>query len=98
VIGTIPADRRPSLEGLQLYRAGASEANPYGYRGQIAIREQFTMTNQLRALLENPNAVLSAQAIEEAAVASGMRTMTQDAMLKVIAGETTLDEILRVVG
>ncbi len=98
VTDTIPEERRPNLEGLQLYHPGASEANPYGYKGQIAIREQFTMTNQLRALLENPNAMLSAQAIEEAAVASGMRTMTQDAMLKVIAGETTLEEILRVVG
>jgi type II secretory ATPase GspE/PulE/Tfp pilus assembly ATPase PilB-like protein len=56
------------------------------------------MTSQLRTLLENPNSVLTSQAIEEAAVASGMRTMTQDAMLKVIAGETSLDEILRVVG
>jgi type II secretory ATPase GspE/PulE/Tfp pilus assembly ATPase PilB-like protein len=94
----MPASMRPSTEGLQLYRAGQSEENPYGYKGQIAIREQFTMTNQLRALLENPEAVLTAQAIEEAAVASGMRTMAQDAMLKVIAGETTLEEILRVVG
>jgi type II secretory ATPase GspE/PulE/Tfp pilus assembly ATPase PilB-like protein len=98
VIDTMPASMRPSTEGLQLYRAGQSEENPYGYKGQIAIREQFTMTNQLRALLENPEAVLTAQAIEEAAVASGMRTMAQDAMLKVIAGETTLEEILRVVG
>jgi type II secretory ATPase GspE/PulE/Tfp pilus assembly ATPase PilB-like protein len=98
VIDTMPASLRPSTEGLQLYRSGQSDENPFGYKGQIAIREQFTMTNQLRALLENPEAVLTAQSIEEAAVASGMRTMTQDAMLKVIAGETTLEEILRVVG
>jgi type II secretory ATPase GspE/PulE/Tfp pilus assembly ATPase PilB-like protein len=98
VVTSMPEDRRPSLEGLQLYTAGSSEVNPYGFRGQIAIREQFTMTSQLRTLLENPNSVLTSQAIEEAAVASGMRTMTQDAMLKVIAGETSLDEILRVVG
>ena len=98
VVDSMPEALRPNLEGLQLYRAGQSEANPYGYQGQIAIREQFTMTKQLRALLEDSDAVLTAQAIEEAATASGMRTMTQDAMLKVIAGETTLEEVLRVVG
>ncbi len=98
VVESLPEDLRPNLDGLQLYHAGSSEENPYGYRGQIAIREQFTMTNKLRSLLENPGSVLSAQTIEEAAAASGMRTMQQDAMLKVIAGETTLDEILRVIG
>ncbi len=98
VVATLPDDQRPNLDGLQLYRAGSSEENPYGFRGQIAIREQFTMTSQLRTLLEHPGAVLSTQTIEEAAAASGMRTMRQDAMLKVIAGETSLDEIMRVIG
>jgi type II secretory ATPase GspE/PulE/Tfp pilus assembly ATPase PilB-like protein len=98
VMATIPESQRPNIEGLQLYRAGSSEENPYGFKGQIAIREQFTMTKQLRALLEDPKSMLSSQTIEEAAAASGMRTMGQDAMLKVIAGETTLEEVLRVIG
>jgi type II secretory ATPase GspE/PulE/Tfp pilus assembly ATPase PilB-like protein len=37
VVTSMPEDRRPSLEGLQLYTAGSSEVNPYGFRGQIAI-------------------------------------------------------------
>ncbi|MEO7364132.1 MAG: GspE/PulE family protein [Candidatus Saccharimonadales bacterium] len=98
VLHSLPESARPNLDGLQLYHPGASDENPYGFKGQIAIREQFTMTSQLRKLLETPGASLTSQSIEEAAVASGMRTMAQDAMLKVIAGETTLDEILRVVG
>jgi type II secretory ATPase GspE/PulE/Tfp pilus assembly ATPase PilB-like protein len=98
VMATVAEDQRPNLEGLQLYKPGVSDANPYGYKGQIAIREQFTMTKKLRQLLETPGAMLSAQTIEESAAASGMRTMVQDAMFKVIAGETTLEEIFRVVG
>jgi type II secretory ATPase GspE/PulE/Tfp pilus assembly ATPase PilB-like protein len=89
---------RPNLEGLQLYRPGSSTDNPYGFTGQIAIREQFTMDGQVRALLESGRKSISAQEIEQAAVQSGMRTMQQDAMLKVIAGETSLEEILRVIG
>ncbi len=98
VTNTMPEHLRPNLEGLQIYTPGESEANPYGYQGQIAIREQFTMTDQLRVLLETPGKILSTQAIEEAALHSGMRTMTQDAMLKVIYGETSLQEIARVIG
>jgi len=89
---------RPNLDGLQLYKAGKSDENPYGYQGQLAIREQFMMSEPLRELLENPKMQTTTQRIEEAAQHSGMLTMLQDGMLKVIAGETTLEELSRVVG
>jgi type II secretory ATPase GspE/PulE/Tfp pilus assembly ATPase PilB-like protein len=99
VIDTLPEGvEKPSLEGLKLYKPGKSDENPYGFRGQIAVREQFTMSADLRTLLESGNKSLSSQQIEEAAVKSGMKTMLQDAMLHVVAGETTLEEIYRVIG
>jgi type II secretory ATPase GspE/PulE/Tfp pilus assembly ATPase PilB-like protein len=99
VVNSLPEGiERPNLEGLQLYKPGSSQENPYGYQGQVAVREQFTMSKALQDLLSNPDAYVSAQTIEAAASQSGMRTMLQDGMLKVIAGETTLDELYRVVG
>jgi type II secretory ATPase GspE/PulE/Tfp pilus assembly ATPase PilB-like protein len=99
VLDSLPTDiERPNLEGLTLYKPGTSVENPYGYKGQIAIREQFRMTGTIRSLLENHDHILSAQEIEAAAVQSGMMTMQQDGVLHVIAGHTTLDEISRVVG
>ena len=99
VIATLPPDvERPSLDGLQLYKPGSSDENPFGFKGQIAIREQFRMTGEIRKLLETHTDVLSAQDIEAAAVASGMRTMLQDGILHVVAGRTTLEEVFRVVG
>lgn len=99
VINSLPSGvERPNLDGLKLYKPGSSPENPYGFSGQIAIREQFVMSDELRNILERPTHILSSQDIETAAVESGMRTMLQDAMLKVVAGETTLDEIFRVVG
>lgn len=99
VINSLPEGiERPNLDGLKLYKPGSSPENPFGFSGQIAIREQFVMSNELRRILERPNHILSSQDIEEAAIKSGMRTMLHDAMLKVVAGETTLDEIFRVVG
>lgn len=99
VLATLPEDYpRPNIEGLKLYKPGKSEENPYGYSGQLAIREQFLMSEPLRELLEDPTKKVTTQAIEEAARRSGMLTMFQDGMLKVVAGETTLDELYRVVG
>lgn len=99
LIDTLPPGiERPSLDGLTLYRPGSSAENPYGYQGQIAVREQFRMTGDIRTLLERHDHVLSSQEIEAAAMQSGMRTMLQDAVLHVIAGRTTLDEITRVIG
>jgi type II secretory ATPase GspE/PulE/Tfp pilus assembly ATPase PilB-like protein len=99
VIDTLPADvERPNVQEIQLYKPVPSAQNPYGFQGQIAIREQFIMTGEIRTLLETHDHVLSAQEIEASAVASGMRTMLQDAMLHVAAGHTTLDEVYRVVG
>lgn len=99
VIGSLPEGvERPNLDGLKLYKPGSSPEAPYGFKGQLAIREQFMMTGAMRELLETPRTALSTQEIEAAASRSGMRTMLQDAMLKVVAGETTLDEIYRVVG
>lgn len=99
VINSLPEGvERPVLDGLKLYKPGNSPENPYGFKGQIALREQFIMSHELRQLLERPSHILSSQDIEAAAIKSGMTTMLQDAMLKVVAGETTLDEIFRVVG
>jgi type II secretory ATPase GspE/PulE/Tfp pilus assembly ATPase PilB-like protein len=99
VIDSLPKGiERPKLEGLQLYKPGSSAENPYGYRGQLAIREQFVMSGEIRQLLEQATTILSTQQIEAAAQKSGMRSMLQDGILKVIAGETTIDEIYRVVG
>jgi len=99
VLNTLPEGvERPNLEGLKLYKPGSSETNPYGFSGQLAIREQFTMDGAIRELLESPKNYISTQTIEEAAAKAGMRTMLQDGMLKVIAGQTTLEELYRVVG
>jgi type II secretory ATPase GspE/PulE/Tfp pilus assembly ATPase PilB-like protein len=98
ILSTFPANTAlPDINGLQLYKPGASTDNPFGYKGQLAIREQLTMTDSLRQLLETNETHLSAQTIEHEAVKDGMLTMLQDGVLKVLAGETTFDEIFRVI-
>jgi len=99
IIDTLPEGiARPDVHSLQLYKPGSSADNPYGYAGQVAIREQFRIAGEVRAILERNTSILSAQDIEAAASRSGMRTMIQDGILKVCAGLTTLEEVYRVVG
>ena len=99
VISTLPEGiQKPDLTNLQLYQPGSSPDNPYGFTGQLAIREQFRMTGEIRRILEHQTTVLSTQEIEHAASKSGMRSMLQDGILSVCAGETTLEEVYRVVG
>jgi len=99
VLDTLPPGMdRPNIDDLTLFRPGSSPENPYGFSGQIALREQFTMTPGMRRLLEKQHVVLSAQEIEQTAIQEGMLTMLQKGVLRVIAGETTLDEVYRVVG
>ena len=98
VVDSLPPDiQKPNLVNLQLYKPGKSIDNPYGYKGQIALREQFLMHGPVLELLQNSKQ-LSTDQIEESAIKSGMTTMLQEGILKVINGETSLEEVYRVVG
>jgi len=55
------------------------------------------MTGDIFKLLQS-NSASSIEGLEQAAINSGMKTMLQDGILKVIDGRTTLDEIYRVIG
>ena len=99
IIDTLPNNvERPNLDGLKLYHPGSSEDNPYGYSGLLAIREQLMMTDSITKVITTPGIVVSTAEIERVAITDGMLTMQQDAILKVVQGITTLEEVFRVVG
>ncbi len=99
VLASMPPNvPRPDINQITLYKAGKSEANPFGYGGQLALREQLVMTPGVQQLLKLPPNQITAEMLQEKAVSEGMRTMLQDGILKAIAGLTTLEEVYRVVG
>ena len=76
-----------------IYRAKSSATCPKGTRGRAAIFEILTMTRPLEKLiLERPSEAV----IEEEARRQGMLTMRQDGIMKVMAGEVGLEELLEV--
>ncbi|HUZ98051.1 MAG TPA: GspE/PulE family protein [Gaiellaceae bacterium] len=65
-----------------------------GYRGQLAVHQLMTMTDELRQLaLERAG---HAQ-LRDVALSQGMRSLLDDGVAKALAGLTTLDELKRVV-
>lgn len=72
---------------------GCDDCNYTGYKGRIGIYELMVITEAVRELV-----LQKATTVELArlARAEGMMTMRQDGMIKIQAGITTIDEVLRV--
>src|SRR5262245_5298080 len=72
VINTFPPGvDRPDINNLTLYRAVASPANPFGYSGQITLREQLQMTVGIQQLLKLPPNQITTEMLHQKAVADG---------------------------
>lgn len=98
VIETFPPHlERPSLADVTLYRPAPSEDNPFGYSGQVAVRELLIITPRVEEELKRPMRDITAHGLQELAVADGMTTMLHEGVIRALAGETTLEEVSRVV-
>jgi general secretion pathway protein E len=87
-------DRFSDTGEITLHRpAGCEHCGGTGYAGRSAILELLVMTDNLRELvLKRADAGM----IAKAAAAEGMRSMFEDGLRKTIAGDTSIDEVLRV--
>lgn len=65
-----------------------------GFRGRIGLHEVMLMSDEIARLATER---ASTDAIREAAIAQGMRTLRQDGWSKVAQGMTSINEVLRVV-
>jgi type IV pilus assembly protein PilB len=85
-----------ALGGMpKVYRAvGCSACSNTGYRGRKALAELLPMTEEIeRVIIEGG----SVEEIHKVGVAQGMSTLRQSGLMKAMEGETTLEEVLRVV-
>lgn len=99
IIDTMPPGvERPDPNTITLYKPVPSPANPFGYAGQIPLREQMQMTPGIQQLLKLPVGQVTTDMLQQKAVEEGMLTMLQDGVLKACAGLTSIEEVYRVVG
>lgn len=87
---------KPDLENIKLYRAKPSKDSPFGFKGRMVLMEQMIVSETLQSLIRQDFQVMDASLVERVAIEQGMLTMLQDGLLKALKGETTIEEIFRV--
>jgi general secretion pathway protein E/type IV pilus assembly protein PilB len=82
------------IDGQDLFQAvGCRECRNVGYSGRMGVYELMLTTDAIRELA---NARASSWQLKKSAVEGGMTTLRDDAWRKVLAGITSIDEVLRI--
>ena len=72
---------------------GCDACGGCGFRGRVGLHELMVLDDAIREMLMHKTPI---QAIRQAAVELGMKTLRQDGVRKVLQGDTTLAEVLSV--
>jgi type IV pilus assembly protein PilB len=88
---------KPDLENFQLYRPVKSDASPFGYAGRMVIMEQLVVNEEIQKFLRGDINDVHAEVIAKTARENGMVTLLQHGVLAALRGETTLEEVNRVI-
>jgi general secretion pathway protein E len=77
------------------YGEGCAQCRGTGYLGRTGIFEIMEVNEKIRSLI---NEKTGSDMIRKAAVSDGMTLLREAAVKKMLSGETTLDEVIRVTG
>jgi len=84
---------RPPGRPVTVYRGeGCSQCAFTGYRGRIGIYEMMVVDDDIRGLITRN---IDAKTIKKSAISKGMGTLRADGARKVLAGVTSVAEVLR---
>ena len=79
---------------LAFYRSeGCKTCKNTGYKGRIGIFELIIIDDKIRDLVLTKT---SSSVIKKAAQEAGMKTLREDGLIKILAGQTSIDEVIRV--
>lgn len=87
----------PDLDTFQLWRPVPSEASPFGYRGRQVIMEQMVVNEAVQQFIRGDATDVHTEVIEKTAREAGMVTLLEQGVLAALRGETTLEEVNRVI-
>lgn len=88
---------KPDLDTFKLWKPVATDDAPFGYKGRVVIMEQMVVTEDVQKFLRGDIADIHTESIERAARKGGMVTLLEAGVLAALRGETTLDEVNRVI-
>lgn len=98
MLAGLPEDvDHPDLDTFKLWRPVSTPEVPFGYKGRIPIMEQLVVTEEIQKFLRGDVDEVYTELIETAARKQGMITLMQAGVLAALRGETTLEEVSRVI-
>ncbi len=93
---TLNEDEIKKIMDTPIYRAkGCNKCGFQGYKGRLGVYEIMQITKEIKRLIAQGAHDLE---IEESAVANGMTTLHKSCYQHILAGKTTIDEFVRVLG
>jgi type II secretory ATPase GspE/PulE/Tfp pilus assembly ATPase PilB-like protein len=97
ILADLPDHKKPDLNSPVLYRPVPSAENPFGFSGRTAIMEQLIVSEEIQKFIRGDIHDINTNEIEKVAKATGMLTLEQKGVLAALRGETTLEEIARII-
>lgn len=99
VLEGVPAEKIPQdiYGDFKLWRPVVSNDSPFGYKGRVVVMEMMIVNDNISAFLRGERGTISTEAIEAQARADGLLTLLQQGVIMALKGETTLDEVNRVI-
>ncbi|MBQ9817154.1 MAG: type II secretion system ATPase GspE [Proteobacteria bacterium] len=82
-----------SVGGILYKPCGCKECNNSGYKGRTAIYEMMVITDAIRRLVMQR---ADAATIKNEAVKNGMTNLREDGIAKILSGQSSIPEVLRV--
>lgn len=90
-------ENKPNLDTFKLWRPVSTDDAPFGYKGRMVIMEQMVIDEEIQKYIRGDIKDVHTEAIEATATSRGMLTLEQAGVLAAIRGETTLEEVNRVI-
>ena len=99
VLAGVPEDKLAgvNLDEVRLWDPVVTPDDPFGYSGRTVIMEQLVVSEDIQAFIRGDVADADATEIEKVAKRNGMLTLEQKGVLAALRGETTLEEVSRVI-
>ena len=85
-------------DNFKLYKAVPNgEEDPFGFKGRLVIMEQLSVTEEIQKFIRGDVEDINTDLIEKTAKSLGMITLEQKGVLAALRGDTTIDEVGRVI-
>ena len=99
VLDEVADEKKTGIDfnNIKLYDPVTTENDPCGYSGRMVVMEQMKIEEDVQNFIRGDVADINTELIEKAAKKHGMLTLEQKGVLAALRGDTTLEEVSRVI-